>query len=184
MANAIKVFKPINLCRTRPELPKRKAREQLSQASLPPKRRSRRRRGRLDRQVQRRPSRPGKNARPDEKQNRQSHLRTRLRPSQPTKKFVSALISFPSGGADLTCRVTPVPIGWKQSGNFSPKLGHADVRVGVSPAVGIGLPESVRGDYSCRDSISGRHCLILSSSRFIAKGFAINPATPGSFNSS
>ena len=128
-----------------------------------------------------------------ESQNRVDSLEL---PNQPTKKFVSGLTSFLSGGTDSRCPGIQVPIGWKPSDSFFPKQAPAD---DVAPAScrltrdhwlasGSVVPTARREANATflhwRDSISGTHSFAFSKSRFIENGFAIKPRTPGSCNNS
>ncbi len=74
------------------------------------------------------------------------------------KKFASALISFPSVGVDSVYPATPVPIGSKPSGSFSPNpaLAKAGGRDGCVAVNGLNETASTeRGGYN--GSISGTH---------------------------
>jgi len=168
------------------------------------RRRSTRDRCALYRQAGRTPSLLARKVRPRRKKSHQNVLRQKERPSRPMKRSVSALTSFRNAGIDLRCLATRVPIGSKPSDSSSPKQGRAkvgaigsasfwEIQTDALPgrltliARPVVLPRA-RGDSMNRPYlkvwISGTHSLIFSSSRFIAKGFAISPATPGSFNNS
>jgi len=151
------------------------------------RRRSTRDRCALYRQAGRTPSLLARKVRPRRKKSHQNVLRQKERPSRPMKRSVSALTSFRNAGIDLRCLATRVPIGSKPSDSSSPKQGRAKVGRLTLIARPVVLPRA-RGDSMNRPYlkvwISGTHSLIFSSSRFIAKGFAISPATPGSFSNS
>ena len=156
-------------------------------ARSPSRRRSTRDRCALHRQAGRTPSLLARKVRPRRKKSHQNVLRQKERPSRPMKRSVSALTSFRNAGIDLRCLATRVPIGSKPSDSSSPKQGRAKVG-----AINLNRPPSRSATRPGRFDespylevwISGTHSLIFSSSRFIAKGFAISPATPGSFNNS
>ena len=153
----------------------------------PPRRRSTSDRRGLPRQAGRTLSLLARKVRPRRKKSHQNVLRQKERPSRPMKRSVSALTSFRNAGTDLRCLATRVPIGSKPSDSSSPKQGRAKVG-----AINLNRPPSRSATRPGRFDespyievwISGTHSLIFSSSRFIAKGFAISPATPGSFNNS
>ena len=155
----------------------------------PSRRRSTSDRRILHRQAGRTPRLLARKVRPRRKKSHQNVLRQKERPSRPMKRSVSALTSFRNAGTDWRCLATRVPIGSKPGDSFSPKQVLAQVLAKVRPLTLIAgrlvLPRTpgnlVNRSY-LKVWISGTHSLILSSSRFIAKGFAISPATPGSFN--
>ena len=97
-----------------------------------------------------------------------------------TSRSRCELISFPSAGGGWLFQATPIPTGLKPSGSSSLKLA-TDAVAAVLWAAHKG-PEPPQSGIE--NSAPGKHSLILSSNRLIANGFAIKPATPGSFNNS
>ena len=133
------------------------------------------------------PSLLARKVQPRRKKSHQNVLRQQKLPGRPMKRSVSALTSFRNGAIGLRCPATLVPIGSKPSDSSSPKqvlakLGAINLK--RLPTRSAARPGRFGESPYLEVWISGTHSLIFSSSRFMAKGFATSPATPGSFNNS